>query len=121
MRQNQVFHTSIQGQFGRLLCSQVCKIMRHLGFRLQIGSLDDQSIGLMTFDAEGARAFREKLEEMMDKADALRLWYLSAIDQLAGEGLVGVCPVNGLSWCEVDDASDFAAAADVVDGWPARA
>jgi len=54
----------------------------------------------------------------MDKADALKLWYLSAIDQLASEGIAGICPINGLSWCEVDDASDFAAAADVVTLWP---
>jgi hypothetical protein len=74
----------------------------------------------MSFDADGARAFTVRLEEMMDKADALRLWYLSAVDFLAGEGLVGVCPANGLSWCEVDDAADFAAAAAVVDAWPAR-
>jgi choline kinase len=89
--------------------------------QLDISLVSGESIGLMTFDAEGARAFTEKLEEMMDKADALRLWYLSAIDFLAGEGLVGVCPVNGLSWCEVDDAADFAAAAEVVDAWPAPA
>jgi len=43
---------------------------------------------------------------------------LSAIDQLASEGIVGVCPVDGLSWCEVDDAADFAAAARIVTGWP---
>jgi hypothetical protein len=55
---------------------------------------------------------------MMDKADALKLWYLSAIDQLASEGIVGTCPIDGLSWCEVDDAADFAAAGDVVVQWP---
>ena len=89
--------------------------------QLDIHLVSGESIGLMTFDSDGARAFTARLEEMMDKADALRLWYLSAIDFLAGEGMVGVCPANGLSWCEVDDASDFAAAAEVVDAWPAPA
>ena len=55
---------------------------------------------------------------MMDKDDALKLWYLSAVDQLASEGLVGICPISGLSWCEVDDARDYTAAADVVVSWP---
>lgn len=89
-----------------------------VGKQLDISLVSGESIGLMMFDQTGAAAFTEKLEDMMDKADALKLWYLSAIDQLASEGIVGICPVNGLSWCEVDDAADFAAAADVVDQWP---
>jgi choline kinase len=85
--------------------------------QLDISLVSAESIGLMVFDERGANAFTEKLEEMMDKSDALKLWYLSAIDQLASEGLAGVCPIDGLSWCEVDDAADFAAAADVVESW----
>jgi len=86
--------------------------------QLDISLVSGESIGLMVFDQTGADAFTEKLEEMMDKADALKLWYLSAIDQLASEGIVGVCPIRGMSWCEVDDAADFTAAADVVTRWP---
>jgi len=85
--------------------------------QLDISLVSGESIGLMVFNEAGAAAFTEKLEEMMDKADALKLWYLSAIDQLAGEGIVGICPIHGMSWCEVDDAADFAAAADVVEQW----
>jgi len=86
--------------------------------QLDISLVSGESIGLMVFNQAGANAFTEKLEEMMDKADALKLWYLSAIDQLASAGIAGICPVQGLSWCEVDDATDFAAAADVVRKWP---
>ena len=85
--------------------------------QLDISLVSAESIGLMVFDKTGAKAFTEKLEEMMDKSDALKLWYLSAIDQLASEGIVGICPIDGLSWCEVDDAADFSAAADVVELW----
>ncbi len=86
--------------------------------QLDTSLVNAESIGLMVFDQTGAKAFTEKLEEMMDKPNALKLWYLSAIDQLASEGLVGICRIDGLSWCEVDDASDFTAAADVVQKWP---
>jgi choline kinase len=85
--------------------------------QLDISIVSGESIGLMVFNETGAKAFTEKLEEMMDKSDALKLWYLSAIDQLASEGLAGICPIHGLSWCEVDDAADFSAAADVVKLW----
>lgn len=86
--------------------------------QLDIHLVSGESIGLMVFDQTGANAFTAKLEEMMDKEDALKLWYLSAIDQLASEGIAGICPITGLSWCEVDDAHDFTAAADVVTKWP---
>ena len=86
----------------------------HTNFRLSSGG---ESIGLMVFDQAGADAFTAKLEEMMDQSNALKLWYLSAIDQLASEELAGICPIDGLSWCEVDDATDFAAAANVVKQW----
>ncbi len=86
--------------------------------QLDISLVHGESIGLMVFNQVGAKAFTDKLEEMMDKSDALKLWYLSAIDQLASLGIVGLCPIDGLSWCEVDDAADFKAAADVVNNWP---
>jgi choline kinase len=85
--------------------------------QLDISLVDGESIGLMIFNQAGADAFTEKLEEMMDKENALKLWYLSAIDQLASQGIAGICPIDGLSWCEVDDAADFKAAADVVIQW----
>ena len=86
--------------------------------QLDISLVHGESIGLMVFDQAGANAFTTKLEEMMDKSDALKLWYLSAIDQLASKGIVGICRIHGLSWCEVDDAADFKAAAGVVKSWP---
>ena len=86
--------------------------------QLDISLVDGESIGLMVFNQTGAKAFTEKLEEMMDQSNALKLWYLSAIDQLASDGLAGIYPINGLSWCEVDDAADFTAAANVVKQWP---
>ena len=86
--------------------------------QLDISLVSGESIGLMVFNQAGAKAFTDKLEEMMDQENALKLWYLSAIDQLASEGIVGFCSIQGLSWCEVDDATDFAAAPAVVSQWP---
>ena len=94
--------------------NRLLKVSKQLDIHLVSG----ESIGLMVFNQAGADAFTHKLEEMMDQDDALKLWYLSAIDQLAGEGLAGICPIDELSWCEVDDAADFTAAADVVSQWP---
>jgi len=93
---------------------RLLKVSKQLDIHLVCG----ESIGLMVFNQKGADAFTNKLEEMMDQDDALKLWYLSAIDQLASEGIAGICSISGLSWCEVDDAHDFGAAAHVVEKWP---
>lgn len=86
--------------------------------QLDISLVSGESIGLMVFDQQGADTFTQQIEVMMEQPQALKLWYLSAIDQLASQGLAGTCSIKGLSWCEVDDAHDFAAAANVVTGWP---
>lgn len=86
--------------------------------QLDISLVSGESIGLMKFNQQGADAFRQQLEMMMEQDNALKLWYLSAIDQLASQGLAGICSINGLSWCEVDDAGDYAAATKVVAAWP---
>lgn len=86
--------------------------------QLDISLVSGESIGLMVFTQQGADAFSQQVEDMMAEPQALKLWYLSAIDQLASQSLVGTCSIKGLSWCEVDDANDFAAAAKVVESWP---
>ena len=56
----------------------------------------------------------------MRKGDGLKRWYLSAIDELAQTGVVGISSIHGLSWCEVDDPVDLAHAVQVVKTWPVR-
>ena len=54
------------------------------------------------------------------QGDGLNRWYLSAIDELAQSGVVGIGSIHGLSWCEVDDPVDLAHAEQVVKTWPIR-
>jgi len=86
--------------------------------QLDLEFVNGESIGLMAFDHEGADTFRHKIETLMKNPDGVARWYLSAIDELADEGHVGVCSVNGLSWCEVDDQEDLKHAEAVVASWP---
>ena len=48
---------------------RLLKVSKQLDIRL----VSAESIGLMIFNETGARAFTDKLEEMMDKKDALKL------------------------------------------------
>jgi choline kinase len=85
-----------------------------IGKHLPVDAVDAESIGLLRFDAAGARRFRQAVEQALREPDGLRWWYLSVIDRLADEGLVQTCSIRGLRWGEVDFPRDLEPARAVV-------
>jgi len=96
---------------------RLCRVGKWLDLR----HVNGESIGMMYFNLAGAEIFVKKIEELMRQGDGLKRWYLSAIDDLAQAGVVGISSIHGLSWCEVDDPVDLAYAETVVRTWPDRA
>ena len=72
---------------------------------------DGESIGLLRFRGEGGPRFAAALEAALRDPAALSRWYLSVIDALAVEGVVGIVSIEGLPWAEVDYPHDMAVAA----------
>ena len=95
--------------------------LNRVGKKLDLSIVNGESIGMMIFDQAGADVFVQKVESLMTGPDGLVRWYLSAIDELAIEGLVGIRSINGLGWCEVDDLADFAHAEKTVTAWSDQA
>ena len=91
--------------------------LEHVGKKLDMNIVNGESIGMMVFNQAGADIFVKKIESLMGTSEGLARGYLSAIDELATSGHVGVRSINGLSWCEVDDLADFAHAEKTVAGW----
>lgn len=91
--------------------------LRRVGKTLSGPEVNGESIGMMKFDPGGADIFTGKVNHLMRNDTGMSRWYLSAIDELAQDGHVGVCSINGLSWCEVDDRADLAHAETVVVEW----
>jgi len=91
--------------------------LQRVSNRLELDSVTGESIGMMAFRDDGPRLFVDKIEALMRTDQGLKLWYLSAIDDLAQAGCVNVCDVHPLSWCEVDDRADLDNAANVVTSW----
>ena len=91
--------------------------LKRVGKKLEMDIVNGESIGMMIFNHAGADAFVQKVENMMTSPDGLARWYLSAIDQLAMEGMVGINSIQGQDWCEVDDLADFAHAEKTVRSW----
>jgi choline kinase len=85
-----------------------------IGKHLPVDAVDAESIGLLRFDAAGARRFRQAVEQALREPDGLRWWYLSVIDRLADEGVVQTCSIKGLRWGEVDFPRDLEPARAVV-------
>jgi choline kinase len=91
--------------------------LNRVGKKLNSDIVNGESMGMMVFNQAGANAFVNKVESLMAGPDGLARWYLSAIDELAMAGVVGISSIQGLSWCEVDDLADFAHAEKTVRGW----
>ncbi|MEN8174408.1 MAG: phosphocholine cytidylyltransferase family protein [Pseudomonadota bacterium] len=89
----------------------------HVGKHLAAASVNGESLGITRFDEIGAALFRTSLEQFIERPGSDRLWYLSAIDALAGKNSIAVCPMDGLEWCEIDTQEDLRAARNLVAGW----
>lgn len=92
------------------------KLLR-VGKKLDRQHVNGESIGMMVFDDTGAAIFRAKVEALMKTQEGLTRWYLSAIDELAQDGHVGVCSIHGMNWCEIDDHDDLKKAGVIVPSW----
>jgi choline kinase len=91
--------------------------LRRVGKQLDSEQVNGESIGMMMFHGMGPDLFSRRVEHLMRHGEGLKQWYLSAIDDLAQQNHVRVCPIDGLSWCEIDDRADLEHAATVLSSW----
>jgi len=94
--------------------------LNRVGKKLNRDIVNGESIGMMIFNRAGADAFVQKVEQLIAGPDGLARWYLSAVDKLAAQGLVGISSIEGHDWCEVDGLSDLAHAEKTVRNWRDR-
>jgi choline kinase len=79
-----------------------------IGKKLPLAEVTGESIGFLRFSTLGTANFVAEIERTMHTFDGTGLWYLSAIDQLASNGLdVKVASVEGLHWAELDYPADL--------------
>ena len=91
--------------------------LRAVGKKLTDG-VNGESIGFSRFQGEGAALFVAELERTMRTKEGTGLWYLSAMNRLAGSGAdVRVVSIEGLDWCELDFAADLAPARAMAAAW----
>ena len=80
-----------------------------LGKRLSEDTAAGNAIGLYRFDTEAATLVRTEVSRWVAEGH-LQAFYVAAIDALAPRLAIAAVPTSGMTWGEVDDARDLAAA-----------
>lgn len=88
-----------------------------VGKQIDRAQVNGESIGMMMFRGAGPGLFSAQIERMMRHGAGLKQWYLAAVDQLAQNGAVATCPIDGLRWCEIDTVEDLRHAIAAVADW----
>jgi choline kinase len=92
--------------------------LRAIGKKLPRETVNGESIGFLRFSAPGAATFVAELERTMRTSEGTSLWYLSAINRLAGDGVdVRCASIEGLQWAELDYLSDLERCRALAEGW----
>ncbi len=92
-----------------------------IGKKLPAADVTGESIGFLRFDAAGSGQFVAEVERVMRTPAGTRLWYLSAINDLAVAGVdVRIQSIEGLQWGEVDFPADLVRNRAMAAAWSVR-
>jgi choline kinase len=91
--------------------------LKAIGKRLELGTVNAESIGLLAFRSGGAEQFREAIERAMRTPEGTTIWYLRVINHIAQRVDVWTLDINGEEWGEVDFPADVERALELTAGW----
>jgi L-glutamine-phosphate cytidylyltransferase len=94
-------------------------LLKAIGKRLPMDSVNAESIGLLAFHAGGAEQFREAIERAIRTPEGTTIWYLRVIHQIAQAAEVWTLDINGEEWGEVDFPADVDFARELTARWDA--
>jgi len=92
-------------------------VLKAIGKRLPLETVNAESIGLLAFRSGGAKSFREAIERALRTAEGTTIWYLRVIHHLAQQSEIWTLDIHGLEWAEVDFPADVAIAGELTARW----
>jgi choline kinase len=95
-------------------------LLKAIGKRLDLATVNAESIGLLAFRAGGAEQFREAIEQAMRTPEGTTIWYLRVINHIAQSSDVWTLGIEGEEWGEVDFPPDVEAARELTARWDAE-
>jgi choline kinase len=93
--------------------------LKAIGKRLDLGTVNAESIGLLAFRAGGAEQFRGAIERAMRTPEGTTIWYLRVINHIAESADVWTLDIHGEEWGEVDFPPDVDNARELTARWDA--
>jgi len=84
--------------------------LRAVSKKIPREEVDGESIGMLLFRDSGVETWRNALEQVVRNPEALNLWYLSVVNDLAKKMVVKTTAMTGMWWQEVDEPADLTAA-----------
>jgi L-glutamine-phosphate cytidylyltransferase len=95
--------------------------LRAIGKRLDLSTVNAESIGLLAFRAGGAERFGEAISQALRTPEGTTIWYLRVIHHLAQSSEVWTLDIQGEEWGEVDFPPDVEAARALTARWDVEA
>ena len=95
--------------------------LKAIGKRLDLSTVNAESIGLLAFRTGGAERFRDAIEHALRTPEGTTIWYLRVIHHLAQSSEVWTLDIKGEEWGEVDFPADVDAAQALTARWDATA
>lgn len=93
--------------------------LKAIGKRLELLTVNAESIGLLAFRDGGAEQFSEAIERAIRTPEGTTIWYLRVIHQIAQRADVWTLDIQGEEWGEVDFPEDVEAAKALTARWDA--
>jgi choline kinase len=93
--------------------------LKAIGKRLELATVNAESIGLLAFRAGGAEKFREAIEKAIRTPEGTTIWYLRVIHHIAQSSDVWTFDIAGEEWGEVDFPPDVDNARELTARWDA--
>jgi L-glutamine-phosphate cytidylyltransferase len=90
-----------------------------IGKRLDLGTVNAESIGLLAFRGGGAEQFRDAIDRAIRTPEGTTIWYLRVIHHIAQSADVRTLDIQGEEWGEVDFPADVEAARALTARWDA--
>lgn len=88
--------------------------------RLPPGETDAESVGMLIFRGNGGARFADAVDVAIARDGGTGNYYLTAVCELAQQGIVGAADVTGHASAEVDYPADLAAARALTASWLGR-
>lgn len=92
-------------------------LVKAVSKKLDLSVVTAESIGMMMFRGKSIDTFKDAVDNAIKQENGLKVFYLSVLNELAGQMPVGSVIAEQNEWCEVDFPADHETACKRIESW----